>query len=104
MLARQPSVWVPAQLCACDDVREVRVAAVDAVPGALRRPTSTSPLRSTPVAALFGDYRGDPYVIGVAGRWALDAYTTHRIRKATSTFIAGPAAITAIRFHTGWRK
>ena len=34
--------------------------------------------------------------------WAMNR--TQTIRKATSTFIPGPARITTIRFHTGWRK
>ena len=29
--------------------------------------------------------------------------STHRIRNASTMFTAGPAPITTIRFHTGWR-
>jgi hypothetical protein len=39
------------------------------------------------------------------GTWMpLIISSDHRIRNASTMFTAGPAPITTIRFHTGWRK
>jgi hypothetical protein len=42
-------------------------------------------------------------ISGTGSRTPLAHTSTHRIRNASAMFTAGPAEITKIRFHTGWR-
>ena len=72
-----------------------------AKPGLPSTETIRSPAKSTPAAGLSFSTRS---TIGATCCIGREANSTQRMRNASTMFTAGPAAMTTIRFQTGWRK
>ena len=93
--ATQPSASSPAHLCEAICSRSVSKS-----PRTPSTEISRSPGASAPSAGALVDAARSR---GCGSLIPLAQISTHRIRNASTMLTAGPAEITKIRFHTGWR-
>ncbi len=92
--ASQPSTSSPAHLC--EEICSRRRSKSPLTPST---ETILSPGASAPSAG-----GAETRLIDACGSLTpLDQTSTQRIRNASTMFTAGPAEMTTIRFHTGWR-
>ena len=97
-VALQPSTGSPAHVWV--DTTSRSAAGSPRLPST---PTMRSPTRSTCAAAPSSEKDSTVLVASSRGVPQISRYAVSRTR-ASTMLTAGPAPITTIRFHTGWRK